>query len=206
MARYRNDFKERRNQPRKKVKKKFLIFSEGCVTEPEYFEMINQLTPDFIEVSCSLQKGKGLSPAEIVKRIESVIGKQIFLDRNDEVWAILDRDEWSDAQLRALVDWVKKHKGRGIGMSNPKFEFWLLLHFEKPAHGLTSNGCGDALLRHMPNYDKHIRTAIRKEQVLEAVQRAKNLDSPRCDFFPEQNGSTVYRLMERIFSDSFEEE
>lgn len=38
--------------------------------------MINRLIPDEIEVTCILQKGKGLSPTAILKNIENEIKKR----------------------------------------------------------------------------------------------------------------------------------
>lgn len=201
MARYHNDYRSRKYPTLRKIKKKYLIFAEGCVTEPEYFRKINSLTSDRIEVSCILQKGKGLDPNSILKSIASEIKKRTLLP-NDEIWAVLDRDEWTEDQLNALVNWAKRHRGRFIGMSNPKFEYWLLLHFEKPKKTLTEKGCTAALKRHLPNYDKHIRVEISIDHIRQAISRAKELDQPPCKYFPDQNGSTVYRLLESIFRES----
>lgn len=199
MARYQNVFRSRKSRPLRAIKKKYLIVSEGCVTEPEYFAKIDKLTTDQIEVRCISSPGRSLSPCGILKRIEDLIREQTLFP-SDEIWAVLDRDEWTIEQLGKLGGWGRKRRGRSIGMSNPKFEYWLLLHFEKPKKGLSANDCDAALQKYLPNYDKHVRTEICMDQVRQAIARAKAQDVPRCEFFPEQNGSTVYRLLERIFA------
>ena len=48
----------------------------------------------------------------------------------DEAWVVVDKDQWGDAQLNSLFRWSQSSTNFGFALSNPKFEYWLLLHFE----------------------------------------------------------------------------
>ena len=86
-------------------------------------------------------------------------------------------------------------------VSNPKFEYWLLLHF-KDASGVTSSmDCSEKLRRHLPDYDKGIRPQqITKEQIGAAIKSAQTRDNPPCKDWPSTYGTTVYRLVGKINS------
>jgi hypothetical protein len=43
-----------------------------------------------------------------------------------------------------------------FALSNPKFEYWLLLHFNDGTGIASSRDCSDRLKRHLPGYDKGI--------------------------------------------------
>ncbi len=52
------------------------------------------------------------------------------------------KDEWTDDQLSQLNEWAQGADNYGFALSNPKFEFWLLLHFE--------DGSGSAIRKLVP--------------------------------------------------------
>jgi len=84
-------------------------------------------------------------------------------------------------------------------LSNPNFEYWLLLHFED-GNGI-SNGkeCKERLRRHLPAYDKHIdKRKFTRFLVSKAIDRAKRKDIPPCENWPSSTGTTVYRLLENL--------
>ena len=85
-------------------------------------------------------------------------------------------------------------------LSNPKFEYWLLLHFEEGTGITSSRDCSDRLKRHLPAYDKGIDArTITPERIDEAIRRARRQDNPPCRDWPRAlGGTTVYRLVENI--------
>jgi hypothetical protein len=86
-------------------------------------------------------------------------------------------------------------------LSNPKFEYWLLLHFEDGNGVGTSRECTDRLIAHLPNYQKgSVDTRKLLAGVNDAVERAKRRDNPKCVDWPKMTGTTVYRLVEKIHS------
>ena len=87
-----------------------------------------------------------------------------------------------------------------FALSNPNFEYWLLLHFENGARIASSRDCNDRLKRHLPRYDKGIDASmITRERIEEAIRRAKLRDNPPCADWPRATaGTTVYKLVENI--------
>ena len=119
---------------------------------------------------------------------------------SDEAWLVVDKDLWTDNQLNQLHAWAQTHINYGFALSNPSFEFWLLLHFEDGIGIRSSQDCIDRLKRHLPSYNKEIDTRkISRERINEAVCRAKKRDNPPCVDWPRApGGTTVYRLIEKL--------
>ncbi len=67
--------------------------------------------------------------------------KKESLKSSDEAWLIADRDQWDENQLNQLYAWSTIQKNFGFALSNPKFEYWLLLHFEDASGIATSREC-----------------------------------------------------------------
>lgn len=112
----------------------------------------------------------------------------------------MGKDSRTDERLSSLHDWTQKAGNRGLALSNPKFEYWLVLHFEDLKGNVSSRDCTDGLRRHLPDYDKGID--IRKftpQRIDDAVLRARQRGNPPCVDWPHRPGSTtVYKLVERI--------
>jgi hypothetical protein len=56
--------------------------------------------------------------------------KEQRLLKTDEAWLAVDKDIWIDSQLQELHQWPQEAQNHGFALSNPSFEYWLLLHFE----------------------------------------------------------------------------
>jgi len=48
-----------------------------------------------------------------------------------EAWLVIDKDDNNDEKLRKVYEWSQSKDNYGLALSNPKFEYWLLLHFEE---------------------------------------------------------------------------
>lgn len=130
----------------------FLIAAEGTKTEPQYFGMFN---------------GQ-----------ESVIWVKCIKD-SDEAWLVVDKDRWTDQDLAQLHEWSRSSTNFGLAVSNPKFEYWLLLHFENGSGVASAHDCSERLEKHIPDYDKGIDARkIGQEMVNDAIKRAKAGDTP----------------------------
>ena len=70
------------------------------------------------------------------------------IKKTDEAWLVVDKDQWSSAQLLMLHQWAQSAANYGMALSNPKFEYWLLLHFEDGSGVGTSSQCSERLRRH----------------------------------------------------------
>ena len=105
----------------------------------------------------------------------------------------------SDEQLTQLHAWSQTHDRYGFALSNPKFEYWLLLHFEDGDDIASSRECLERLKTYLPEYSKHLDVRkINWERIECAVRRAKERDNPPCSDWPRSTGTTVYRLVQRL--------
>jgi len=126
--------------------------------------------------------------------------RQEELRSSDEAWLVVDKDQWTDEQLDQLRAWAQARDNYGFALSNPKFEYWLLLHFEDGTGIASSRDCSDRLNRHLPDYDKGIDARkITRDRIDEAIRRARLRDNPPCVDWPRAlGGTTVYKLVENI--------
>jgi hypothetical protein len=104
--------------------------------------------------------------------------------------------------LAQLCDWSRESDNYGFTLTNPKFEFWLLLHFED-GHGVGSpKECDERLRKNLPTYDKTIDSRkFPEESVREAIARAERRDSPPVeDWHKGVSGTTVYKLVKKLIT------
>lgn len=179
----------------------FIIATEGTKTEIDYFRFLKEKCPR-IRLNCF--SGKFSNPISVLKtlqhRLSTVIDK--FNEETDQAWVVIDKDSWEERDLEILFKESKKYKYLHIAVSNPKFEFWLLLHFDnKAGAGAKSSAkCTARLKQFLPGYDKHLAPNVfTLERVKLAVMQAEKLDTPPCDGWPREEGvTTVYRLVKNI--------
>jgi hypothetical protein len=125
--------------------------------------------------------------------------KKERLRKGDEAWLVVDKDEWTDEQLAELFAWSETKKEFGFALSNPQFEYWLLLHFEDGSGIASGRQCSQKLARHLPGYDKGFDPRkISIGRIQAAIDRAEQRDRPPCEDWPRHTGTTVYRLVQRI--------
>lgn len=185
----------RRQIGQRRYKKMYIISTEGTRTEPAYFQLFNN-NKSVICVKCLKGNDKS-SPISVLKRMKKYLQEE-GLKSSDEAWLVMDKDQWTESQLIELYHWSEEKKNYGLAVSNPNFEFWLLLHFEGGSQ-ITANQCLKRLRRYMPEFDKNldIRT-ITSKMIMQAIKRAKELDNPPCEDWPRSSTSTVYRLVEKL--------
>ena len=216
------------------------ISCEGQVTEEEYFEMISNLFSgikskiQFISVmedilsipsrhrtaeqTRELTKSK---PWQLVEKIDKFKtneeNRYDFSNHpEDEFWIISDVDD--NTNPINIQKWNQmledcSTKQYGCAISNPFFEFWLLLHhvdaedsdfnfavtnnhpYEKTTH-YTERLTNDA---NAPLRQKHISSNhYNIEKVKAAINRAKTLHNGETQPWPSNLGSTVYLLLEKV--------
>lgn len=172
---------------------------EGQKTEPQYFAIFNN-PQRTIRIECIEGKSSS-SPKHVLERMKRRLSQQ-KLKSTDEAWLVVDKDQWTEEQLRELYEWSQQKKNYGFALSNPKFEYWLLLHFEEGTAVQSPRDCDDRLKKHLPNYRKTIdRRTFTKERIRHAIHHAKTRDSPPCVDWPRNvHNSTVYRLVENILN------
>lgn len=181
---------------KRRYRKLFVIAVEGAKTEPQYFKIFNN-EQSVINLKCLRGKHKS-APSQVLERMEAYLTKE-GLKGTDEAWLVVDRDQWQDEQLDQLYAWGKKKENYGFALSNPKFEYWLLLHFEDGAGVRSSRDCTERLQRYLPKYDKSIDARhFTSERISAAISRARQRDNSPSDGWSHSVGTTVYRLIEAI--------
>jgi hypothetical protein len=117
---------------------------------------------------------------------------------SDEAWLVADRDGWEEEHINLMVDWAKQKANYGFALSNPKFEFWLLLHFDDGKGITSSRSCSEQLRQHLPDYNKGVAAnKITRVMVETAIRRAEQRDNNKSEW-PVTTGTTVYRLVRNI--------
>jgi len=181
-----------RGAPVRNYRKLYIIVPEGEETEPEYFRLFMREGTSFrLQI---LSRKKSSAPLEVFNRARQYF-RQNKLRKTDSVWLILDRDAWSEETLNTVWEKCQKYDFK-IGVSNPCFEYWLLLHFENGKHITTARNCRDRLKQYIPEYTK--KKIGRKKllpNIQTAINHAREKDVPPCTCWPCSNGSTVYRLV-----------
>jgi len=175
----------------------FAIFPEGAKTEKEYF-MATRPKSNKVKVRCFCTGHKS-SPRNILRRVERALRK-LKPDSAIEIWIVIDRDSWDPADLDLLVSWARKNPSRlFLALSNPNFEYWLLLHFED-AGRLNAKECVRRVRKYFPGSGKGVDARrLTPERVSQAIERAERRDNPPCEGWPRDLGTTtVYRLAARI--------
>lgn len=116
------------NVKRRKRKPIVYIICEGKETETLYFKHFRSRNclVDIIPIP-----SKHKAAEHLVKHAKSLISQADYYPKDgDQLWCVFDRDDNKDSELQAAISYAKKH-GYKIAYSNPAFEFWYLLHFEK---------------------------------------------------------------------------
>lgn len=184
-----------RPEGQRRYKKMFIIVAEGTVTEQEYFQLLT--VDSIIHIKC-LRNRSNLTPKEALLRVREHISRE-GLRKTDEAWVVVDKDSWNEEHLDELHKWAQARSNYGFALSNPKFELWLLLHFEDAKGVRTSEECNKKLAKHVPGYNKHVDgQKFTHERIKAATDRAKKRDIPPCADWPRNTGTTVYRLVEKI--------
>lgn len=101
-------------------------------------------------------------------------------DAFDECWVVLDVDEFD---IPPVLEYAAAEDIR-VALSNPCFEYWLLLHFcEFHKHVASYKAMEPVLKKYVPGYDKaRIDFQRYKPHVLDAVERsARRLERCRSD-------------------------
>lgn len=154
-----------RRAPVREERSQVLVVCGGKVTEPSYFRGLKKERRNpAIRV---VVEGKGVDPVSLIRFAST---KRDLLGC-DQVWCVLDVDEFdlSKAVAAAQQDDVY------LAISNPCFEYWLLLHFELCAAPLVGyRDVEKRLTNHIPSYDKsHLIFADFADGVDDAIKRAQ---------------------------------
>jgi hypothetical protein len=136
------------------------------------------------------------SPDQVVEFARDHCGHRDF----DQTWCIVDVDRYeTDGRKVSSASITAREASIELAVSNPCFEYWLLLHVAEC--GASFPDCAGATVRlrkHLPSYDKtKPRFRDFADGIQSAVKRAKQRDPSGQDFAVNPS-SGVWVLVERL--------
>ncbi len=179
-------------------RKRVHVSAEGSKTEKEYFSMINRMGKQEVWVEMVKHKSSDLEVVlEMMKNhLKHPDNK---LREHDHAWLVVDKDSRDENKFDSLRKWCK-HPQHELAISNPCFEYWLLLHYREPLPVQDCNECINKLSsEYIPNYDKDIPEGAEQELyegIPEAIRRARKQDSSLDEPRSKATYTTVYKLVE----------
>ena len=166
--------------------------------EAKYFDIFNEkdIRLQFKVIPC---KNNRSSPIDVFKHLKKQIEKEPLHD-DDEVWVVIDVDRYHEhlPEVAKLCHDV----GYNLAVSNPCFEYWLLLHFQNP--GKQYSSCNEVKKVFSEEMESDPRNTegyygIFYPKFSKAVKRAQKLDvADDGDRWPNKNASRVYRIIKRF--------
>lgn len=218
--------------------KLYVIAAEGDKTEYQYFKNFKEVyhrkftnTNLRVEYIDRLEPSKSSpqSVSETIKSFYDALVLEYDIKEYDEFWMIIDTDDYENRRsiILELLSICDQKKFYYLGLSNPCFEIWLILHFveidtqikgcakgyeqeqytvqefiEKLEVKERAKVCKRVLSaihqeKHQPYYEKLI------EYIPQAIPRAKKLEDcdPNNSNYPDKIGTTVYQLLEKILNE-----
>ena len=188
--------------------KLFAVACEGGKREPGYFNVFQHLSSkikvDVIE--------NYVTDNEMFRKFETNSAPKWVLDRavryiekndlkdEDDLWFVIDKDRWSDVQIRELASYCENYPNWHLVISNPCFEVWLYFHKKADIKISNSVSCSD-FKNEISSFEKggyHPLKFIPDFQ--NAITNAKANDSDTNHFMPKTKETKVYQLGEAILT------
>ena len=207
-------FRESNIREREKI---FVLAFEGNICEEEYFENLKYLEEfnDELIYLHLLKRSKSdtrSAPIHVFNKLKKEAKEEYNFSKSDELWMIVDIDRWKN--IPELVSQCEAEENMFISVSNPCFEFWLLLHIlkfnnltESELKRLAENRrvsnnkryidlllgekVGDGYNKRNPRTDRFI------PQVRFAINEAKGIHK-EGEKFPSGLGTSVYKVVEKL--------
>ena len=192
-----------------------VIAAEGKETENIYFE---QMKASFhvsgVQVEILRRDTNESSPEHVYRQIQDFAAKY-DMDENDQLWAVVDKDQWTEQMLSGVARKCSQNKRFFFCVSNPCFELWLILHFEDVEQYSEEDKKSLSENRKVNGNDTWTKKRLRSlmggsyreakyetagllPKIKDAIARASKLDLNPKDRWPQEVGTRVYRLVNSI--------
>lgn len=204
----------RRPNPSRQARKAILISVEDEKSARFYFEKFRDhlRTHRIVVIADHL----GSAPKSVVNAAKKAVAEREKLvkadeaDRFDEVWVVFDTEGPQNSQReKAARDAIEQARQLAFltAVSNPCFEYWLLLHFEYFVGPLVNGSAAyKRLLKHLKKYKKGdccfdetyhlIKTAIMNSE--KVWHERYNGASHPCDCHPS---TQIHRLVKSLLGE-----
>ena len=192
-----------------------VIAMEGAETEPQYFNAVSKIADESksrLKLKILPKRENTVSAAKYVLEQMNDYKKEFGIKKTDELCLVIDRDAQSlkEANL-ADVARLCADKQYLLALSNPCFELWLLLHHldvsaesEAEKQSLLANKkqfAKNKLRQIMGSYNPaNLNLDDFWPQTRVAIERANALDNSPKDRWPNDLGSRVYLIMDKVLN------
>ena len=152
----------RRRRPTRTPRQCILVVCEGAETEPNYLNSLREkigLSTVDVKIVGEGAEIVGVVDEAIRLRAEraSASKESNRLAPFDEVWCVVDTERKNDNPSWERGENRAKNARLKLAWSNPCFEYWLLLHFERVGCGFDGYAKIKPLLRkHISDYEKSV--------------------------------------------------
>lgn len=204
MAKMRKEYDPNKVKQRKR-KPIIYIICEGKETEVLYFKHFRSRNclVDIVPMT-----SKYTAAEHLVKNAKGLLSHADYFPKDgDQLWCVFDRDDNTNAQLKATGEHADKN-GYKIAYSNPSFEYWYLLHFLKHNGYLKDSNAVIEQLKKKDRLEKYEKSTDVFDTLLphqpEAIQRAKErvqqLEKDKIVVLSSDSNpvTTVYELVEYL--------
>lgn len=189
----------------------FVVACDDTYAPAQYFDALREPRVKVIVLPAPDQKS---APGHVVSNLlkqRQAMHQEHELLAGDEFWVLLDTDHnIGGAHQARLVTALNdaRQNGLQVAMSHPCFEMWLLFHHEELAAGVayTKGEQVCARLRTLLGSFNKLNIPVEhfsRERIPTAIARSRAREAQPDDpvgYWPEHNGSRVYRLLERILA------
>lgn len=173
------------------------VSAEGK-TEKDYFKMDAFVRPEIVVKFPKETRSNRHNPISVLERLQVNMKKETFR-KGDEAWVVVDVDRWEKSEFSKLLKWVEADSRHHLAISNPKFELFLLMHFDKGNGCTTAQAIDSALKRCMPQYEKRINAdQFGAEDVKVAINNASMKRRSCNNIIPDPGMTDAYLLAEQL--------
>jgi len=220
MPRERDEFfRESNTYKRDKI---FVLAFEGNKTEDKYFSEFkdsNKFNDELIYLHILKRDDDDTnsSPKHVFNKLKREAKDEFNFNADDELWMIIDTDRWKN--IPEIIQDCNELENMFVAVSNPCFEFWLLLHLknieeynedelflilENKKVTNKKNYVDTKISEILGSYNKSNLNAAEFLPTLErALAQAKKLDTAQEEY-PTKLGSHIYKLIEKVKKDEAE--
>ncbi|MGN6177914.1 MAG: RloB family protein [Mucilaginibacter sp.] len=188
--------------------KLFAIACEGGKREPQYFNVFRYLSPrltvDVIEdivtdEEMGVHYENKSAPKWVLDRAVRYIEKE-GLAPEDELWFVLDKDRWTNQQLREIHEYCQQQPNWHVAISNPCFEAWLYFHKKSNIDMSISRTCND-FKKEISTFDKGGYHPLRFiPHIKDAIITSEHADDNIGYFMPGFKKTKMYELAKSVMS------
>jgi hypothetical protein len=178
-----------------------IIASEDTYAVKDYFARFKTQRVQFVVLPT--EDGES-SPKHVMNRLVRFI-RDIQIEDDDTLWLCIDRNGWDVSSLRDVLHECGRRRFQAA-LSNPCWDFWLLLHFEKPDKSWKPSSRKDVSSRFeelsgLGTGKKLCKTIyISREQVELAMERAREFDQQGSDSISTSPLTQVYKILDELKS------